>query len=358
MTSGERRSDPMPSLTERELRQQPEAWQWVLDHAPAMLAALGDMSDGAGEFVFCGCGSAYHVALSCAIAFRACGIRARAQTSSEAYLFADASRSWRGSTIVAVSRSGETSETVFALRHAVSQGAKGIAMTCAPDSTLARAAPASLVLDGLNEQSVITTKSVTGMILASLIGAEMLSQGCSGAQAISLGGLPGQCRSALTAAKALVESAFDSENIRQCAFLGAGPLWGVANEARLKMQEMALVPSAASATLEFRHGPMAQCGPHMLVVAMVSQQAFEAEVSVLRDLAKLGGRIFAICERASPELNQSARFVVELQSGLPDHLRQPLYLPPAHLLALQAALRRGLEPDSPPHLARSVILPQ
>jgi glucosamine--fructose-6-phosphate aminotransferase (isomerizing) len=346
----------MPALTEREIWQQPEAWEWVLNHAPTMLAALEDTA-GASEFVFCGCGSAYHVALSCAGAFRAFGIPARAETSSEVYLFEDPARPWRGRALAAVSRSGETSETVFALRHAVSQGAKGVAMTCAPESSLARAAPASLVLHLLNEESVITTKSVTGMILASLIAGDMLSQECSGAQVASLRSLPERCRGALNAAKTVLGNAWDAEKIRQCAFLGAGPLWGVANEARLKMQEMALVPSAAFATLEFRHGPTAQCGPQMLVVAMVSQHAFDAEVSVLQDLAKLGARIFAICERATPELNQAAEFVVELASGLPDHLRQPLYLPPAHLLALQAALSRGLDPDSPPHLARSVVLP-
>jgi glucosamine--fructose-6-phosphate aminotransferase (isomerizing) len=344
----------MAGVTEREIWQQPEAWEWVLDHAPARIEALKD-SVQAGEFVFCGCGSAYNVGLACAAAFRACGIQARAETSSEAYLYSDPSRPWRGRTVVAMSRSGETSETVMALRQAVAQGARGIAVTCDPKSALARAAPASLILEPLNEQSVITTKSVSGMIVAALLAADMLAGSPSPDTAL-VRRLPEKGRDVLQRAEEVCQRAWDANMIRQCAFLGSGPLWGVANEARLKMQEMALVMSEAFPTLEFRHGPMAQCGPHMMVVAMLSGAAFELEVDVLRHLAGLGARVLAICEEATPELNQVTEFIVEQKSGLPCYVRQVLYLPAAHLLALRAAASRGLDPDSPPHLVRSVIL--
>jgi glucosamine--fructose-6-phosphate aminotransferase (isomerizing) len=341
------------TVTEREIREQPRAWQWVLGEIPQRLQAVKP-SLGAREVVFCGCGSAYHVAISCAASFRASGLQGRAETSGEASLFDDPARPWTGRALVAASRSGETSETIWALRRARAQGAEAVAMTCEAESSLACEAPLSLLLEECGERSVVTTKSVTSMMLAGQIAARVLSGSAHPQKPLEA--LPQACQRALDAAGPLVEKAWAGEGFAHCAFLGSGPLWGAANEARLKMQEMALVPSESFPVLEFRHGPMAQAGKEMLVVALLSQAAREREIAVLRQLAGLGATIFAICEAADAELREATPFVLELGSGLPDHLRQPLYLPPAHLLALRAAMSRGLDPDSPQNLSRAVIL--
>jgi len=101
---------------------------------------------------------------------------------------------------------------------------------------------------------------------------------------------------------------------------------------------------------------MAQAGEGMLVVAMLSDSGRAHETPVLKQLAGLGATVLAICPKADDDLRHATPFIVELHCGLPDHLQQPLYLVPAHLLALRAALSRGLNPDSPPNLARAVVL--
>jgi len=344
---------PKPgTLTEQEIWNQPQAWRWVLGEVPGRLQKVKDALTG-GEVVFCGCGSALDVALCCAAAFRAHGILARAETSGEIALFDDPVRPWEGRSLVAVSRSGETSETIWALKRAREQGGRTLAITCEAESTLAREAGDLLLLDGCAERSVVTTKSVTGMILAGHVAAQALSGGPQPRTPFE--SLPQHCQRILETASRTVEQAW-REGFSQCAFLGSGLLWGVASEARLKMQEMALMPSESFPVLEFRHGPMAQAGEGMLVVAMISESAREHEVAVLKQLAGFGATIFAVTEEEDSELRSVTPFIVELNSGLPERVRQPLFLPPAQLLALHAARSRGLNPDSPPNLSRAVIL--
>jgi glucosamine--fructose-6-phosphate aminotransferase (isomerizing) len=139
-------------------------------------------------------------------------------------------------------------------------------------------------------------------------------------------------------------------------FLGAGPLYGVANEAMLKTKEMSLSYSEAYHPLEFRHGPMSMVNERTLVVGLFSDTGLAEELRVLRDMQELGARTLALVEGGSMLADLRPDHVVELRSGLGEWERLPLYLPVLQLLAYHRAIAKGLDPDFPNNLEAVVLL--
>jgi len=348
-------------LSREEILSQPQVWEQIIGQVPGALHELCPAIPAESFFLFTGCGSAYHIALSASAAFRARGIRAEAATAGEVWLFPEQfssqahGQNWA---CIGFSRSGETTETLMALREAEKRRAVSIGVTCEPRSPMAGALGSHvLLLEQAGEKSIITTRSVTAMILASQLAADMLSADCANPQ--DLAGLPKICEKVLNDAEPICQRLAGTERLRQFVFIGSGPLWGVTCEARLKMQETSLAPSVSFPVLDFRHGPMAQLDESSLIVAFLSQPGgsgagWRRELEALRHYRELGPTILAVCEDAGEDLKQITQFIVELRSGLPDWRRQALYLPPAHLLAWHKATSLGLDPDKPRNLVRSV----
>jgi len=124
----------------------------------------------------------------------------------------------------------------------------------------------------------------------------------------------------------------------------------VAQEARLKAEEMALTAAESYPALDYRHGPIARAGKSTLAILFGSEAGANYEAALMEEVTRTGARTLAIAERSSARLKQAVTAAFDLRSGLPDHSRQILYLPPVQWLAHQRALARGLDPDSPPHL--------
>ncbi|MCK4961423.1 MAG: SIS domain-containing protein, partial [Anaerolineales bacterium] len=139
-------------------------------------------------------------------------------------------------------------------------------------------------------------------------------------------------------------------------FLGSGPLYGVASEAMLKMKEISLSYSEAYHFLEFRHGPKSMVDDQSVVIGLLSEQAQDHELAVMREMQDLGARTIILAESPNNKIEQAGDSVVALASGLPSGWRAPLYLPFLQLLALQRALAKGLNPDQPANLDPVVIL--
>jgi glucosamine--fructose-6-phosphate aminotransferase (isomerizing) len=139
-------------------------------------------------------------------------------------------------------------------------------------------------------------------------------------------------------------------------FLGSGPLYGIASEAMLKMKEISLSYSEAYHFLEFRHGPKSMVDDQSLVIGLLSEQAQDHELAVLREMKNLGARTIILVESPNNQIEQAGDNVIALASGLPSGWRDPLYLPFLQLLALQRALAKGLDPDKPANLDPVVIL--
>ena len=136
----------------------------------------------------------------------------------------------------------------------------------------------------------------------------------------------------------------------------SGPLYGLANEAMLKVKEMSLSHAEAYHFLEFRHGPMSMVDGHTLVVGLVSDTACEHEIRLLQEMEGLGARTFVVVEEVSRLGKWRPSYVAELRSGLGEWERTPLYLPILQRLAYHRAVTKGLDPDHPRHLQAVVDL--
>ncbi len=333
--------------TYTEILSQPTTWKHTLQDllASSSLHSL-DLSSYE-QVIFTGCGSTYYLSQWAA---RQCqqqrGIVASAMPASEILLFSDAwLRPSIRSLLVAVSRSGETSETLRAV-ELFRQGGYGdiLAVTCYPQAQLPHLTTWSLLTPAAQEESVAQTRSFTSMMLAVawLIDREIPSG--DGQALFSAGGeMVRNCES-------LAKTLGDNGALSRFFFLGSGPCYGLACEAMLKMKEMSLSYSEAYHLLEFRHGPMSMVGNDSLVIGLLSGNHVNHQLGVLRDMRALGALTLAVAERNTSEISKVADFIIPLNSGLSPVWRAPLYLPILQLMAYFRAIAKGLDPDHPTHL--------
>jgi len=341
--------------TLREINEQPQVWARALEHASEFAREHEELLRSADELVGVGCGSAYHIALCNTAVWRAVTRRpGTAATSSELVHFPEQYlREGVEQLMLCPSRSGETSETVRAVQVGKENGLPVLAFTAYEGSALDRAAAFTLRLPECREQSTITTKSVTSMILAGAVVARVAAEREPVGE---LGRLPEACQVVLDKYADLAREVGSNNRLQKIAYLGSGPLLGAAQEARLKVQEAALRQAEAFPVLDFRHGPMAQVDSATLVIALISQAGRRQEANVLADMKRLGATTVAIAEAATPELHAAADYLVELHSGMGDYFSQALYLPIPHLIAYHKSMSVGENPDSPRNLVYAVRL--
>jgi glucosamine--fructose-6-phosphate aminotransferase (isomerizing) len=329
-------------LTEQEILAQPRLWAATLNIVAGRRASLHGLwqSVSADLILLTGCGSSYYLALTGGAVLQSIlRTPCRVLPSSE-ILFApdDALLGARAPCVIAISRSGETTETVRALEHLKTRGVPAVTLTCVRGGTLSRLADLALELP-VEERSVVMTGSFTSMLLAvAALGAELaddqaLAEALPALPRAGEGGVPRLVAGAGAMATRQLRSSY--------VYLGSGPLFGIASEGALKMTEMALLPARAYHTLEFLHGPKASVSPETLVIGLPWPGGEAYEGQVLRHVAGLGAAVVAVGGVgngiASVELGAPAGTV-------PGMLLATVWL---QALALQAARARNVDPDTP-----------
>jgi glucosamine--fructose-6-phosphate aminotransferase (isomerizing) len=344
-------SDTAVPFIRNEIASQGRTWKELIPLVMKQADALRESFAGVDEIILAGCGSALNASLcGASILQTQTGISSRAVPASECYLFPESvfvgSRKTLG---VLLSRSGKTTEVVRALDGLRSRGIGTIGITCTDDSPLATGSDLALVLTPVTERAVATTRSLTGMILATQLLAAIIS-GDEGYRK-GLGRLPELCQSQMEGYRELGKVIGQRTDLTRYAFVGSGPFFGLARESQLKVKEMVLLPADAYPVLDFRHGPQSNVDAQMLVTAFISDSAREEELQFLRDMRALGGVTWALCERADERLRAHADYVLDLNSGLGELARGPLYMPAVQYMAYYRSLSRGLNPDEPRHLS-------
>lgn len=343
--------------TYHEIMSQPEVWAEALAVGQAnaeRLKAIWRRSQAAG-LLFTGCGSTYYLSLAAAALAREAGLPARAAPASEVWLFPRLAAGLMGRTLlIAVSRSGETSETVRALDAFRQTGGRtAVAITCYPDSALARRADLALALPAAQERSMAQTRSFASMLVLCQVAIGHLTGDDDIVQRLRV--LPILGHRLLDTYGDLAAEVGEERTIRRFFFLGNGPCYGLASEAMLKMKEMSLSDSEAYHTLEFRHGPKSMVDQEALVVGLLSDEARAEESAVLAEMKRLGARLLVLAENDVPELGRPI-YHVKLGSNLSTADRLVLYLPILQLAAYHRAMAKGLNPDAPRHLSAVVVL--
>jgi glutamine---fructose-6-phosphate transaminase (isomerizing) len=254
--------------------------------------------------------------------------------------------------LVAVSRSGETSETVLATRRFRERRLGSVlVLTARAESSLGREGDLTLALPWADDQSVVMTRSFTTLLLA----AWSLAAAVAGDRALQseLEQLPSLCGAAIEEAWPLAARLGEAKEWDHFIYLGMGAYGGLALEGMLKLKEMTRVPCEAYAPLEFRHGPISVVTERTTAILLCQEAGAPYHGSLLADIRKEGGRTVAV---GHPVDGLPADHLLPLGEGLSDRSRGLLYMPLLQLFALQRALTLGLNPDQPQKLARVVRL--
>lgn len=303
------------------------------------------------QVIFTGCGSTHYLALTAAALFRGLtGVPAAGHPASDLLFFEEIITSPRDCLLVAISRSGTTTETLQTVERLRQRGIGGVwTITCEPDSPLAHASDLTLPAAAAREESIAQTRSFSSMLLL----AQALAAHLGGEDWTVLRQTPGSARFILETQEALVEQVGHRLQDDRVYFLGSGPHYGIASEAMLKMTEMSLTVSQAFHFLEFRHGPMSMVQPGAELIGMLTPQASRHELQVLREMRERGAHTLAL---GPMSVDSGATWAIDLPGEYPAWALPVLYMPVVQLLAFHRARAKGLDPDNPRHLAAVIHL--
>lgn len=334
-------------FTYHEILSQPYSWATALEVLKMQRSDIESIRrNDISQVFFTGCGSTYYLALAAAaLTQELTGIPARGFPASELWLYPQTCYPRRGRVLlVAISRSGETTETLRACQGFL-DGTYGelVTVSCYPEMPLAKMGALNLVFSSGQEQSVAQTRAFSTLYLA-CAGLACL---WSGGEIDAFAGLAGAGVKILEAAGVTARTLGQDNSLDRFYFLGSGPRYGLACEINLKMKEMSLSHSEPFHCTEFRHGPISMVGSSTLVVGLLSQTHHTVEAAVLDDVRALGGRTLSIGEESTD---------IQFNSGLHETMRNVLYMPVGQLLAFERSLAKGLDPDRPTHLESVVKL--
>jgi len=338
--------------TYQEIRTQTAAWEEAIQVVSALAPELQALWH-AGNYenvVFTGCGSTYYLSLAgMSLWQKALSSPAKAVPAGDLYLYPQATYGTRPEVrtlLIAVSRSGTTSETIAAVEH-FKRDRQGdvIAITNYGDTPLADLGDISVSIPGGQEESVAQTRSFASMYVA--VTALVVALAGDSALMAALAQLPEVGQRLISNCEPLAQKLGADLSFDRFYFLGSGPRHGLACEGNLKMKEMTLTHSEPFHFLEFRHGPMSMVNERAVIVGLLSEENREHEQRVLNEMAELGGTILTLGEKGSD---------IAFHSQLPSDIRNVLYLPALQLMAYHRSLAKGLNPDRPNNLTAVVEL--
>jgi glucosamine--fructose-6-phosphate aminotransferase (isomerizing) len=268
-----------------------------------------------------------------------------------------------GVTIV-ISQSGETADTLAAMRYAKEQDNKIIAVVNVPESTIAREADAVLQTLAGPEIGVASTKAFTTqlVVLATLAIAAARARGTidaarEAALSTALIEVPARVAEVLNHDQHLKEIALKVAEARDVLFLGRGTSYPIALEGALKLKEISYIHAEGYAAGEMKHGPIALIDDTVPVIVVAPHDdLFDKTASNLQEVRARGGKVIFFSDATGiAKLGGDTLAAVELPTVDP-FVAPILYAVPVQLLAYHAAVAKGTDVDQPRNLAKSVTV--
>jgi glucosamine--fructose-6-phosphate aminotransferase (isomerizing) len=265
--------------------------------------------------------------------------------------------------VIPVSQSGETSDTLQALREAQSRGAPSLAVVNAPDSTIARDSDHVLYTHAGLEIGVASTKCFTAQIAAlHLIALKLgrlrgtLTPDQVRVQIAQLRRVPRLVEHTLGLWDQIGEVAARYFHVQNFLFLGRGVGWTVAMEGALKLKEISYIHAEGYEAGEMKHGPIALIDESMPVVIIANQSRTYAKVLAnAAEVRTRGGVVIAIAEEGDTEIGSVANEVICVPA-VPDPLSAIVTSVPLQIFAYHIATLKGTDVDQPRNLAKSVTV--
>ena len=263
-----------------------------------------------------------------------------------------------------VSQSGETADTLAALRHLQGQVARVLSVVNVPTSSIARESDVAVPIRAGAEIGVASTKAFTAqlLVLALMALRAGVDRGRITPQALAdhlatLRLLPGLMHQALALDEAVQQIAAHLAEARDVLFLGRGPLYPLALEGALKLKEISYIHAEGYAAGELKHGPIALIDQHVPVIVFAPSDAlFAKTVSNMQEVIARNGRVILISDSAGiAEAGEGPWKTLTMPAVAP--LIAPIvYAVPAQLLAYHTAVAKGTDVDQPRNLAKSVTV--
>ncbi|MFO0069550.1 MAG: glutamine--fructose-6-phosphate transaminase (isomerizing) [Alphaproteobacteria bacterium] len=270
----------------------------------------------------------------------------------------------RGGLTIAISQSGETADTLAAMKYAAGQGQPTVAVINVPESSMAHAASAILETHAGPEIGVASTKAFTTQftVLACFALALAEARGTIDPAEIArlthaLAEVPARVSEILHHDEAIQALAGRIQHARDMLFIGRGTSYAIALEAALKMKEISYIHAEGYAAGEMKHGPIALIDESVPVIAIAPSDGwFEKTASNIQEAAARGGKIVALGD--SDGVKALGDIVTESITLPKVHpfVAPILYAVPVQLLAYHTAVLKGTDVDQPRNLAKSVTV--
>ena len=358
-----------------EIHEQPEALERLLDACldgdalkPMLFDSIRDWFREASQLVIVASGSSRHAGLAAEIMFEdRTGLAVDVEYASE--------YSYRGSNttphaaVLVISQSGETADTLAALREARRRGHATLAVTNVPGSTMMREADHALSTEAGKELAIPATKSFLNQLallhLLALAAAE--ARGALSAEGVrtqiaAMRALPGQIRASLaTWVERTQACAIAFSDAKTFLFLGRGVHYPIAREGALKLKESSYVHAEGYPSGEVLHGPNALVADDVPLVVLAAYDPALAEsvtrhertLNLLEILRRQGARVLAIANTGDAVVAALAEQTIEVPPAA-EHLLPLLEVIPLQLFAYYVAIQNGIDVDRPRNLTKSV----
>lgn len=345
----------------KEIYEQPQAIANTLEgrlfNQQLNHSVLGDLS-GIEQVQIVACGTSYHAGMVARYWLESLvGIACNVEVASEFRYRKSVVRP--NSLLVTLSQSGETADTLAALRLAKSLGYRKTLCICnVPGSSLVRESDMALLTRAGTEIGVASTKAFTTQLVALLLLTAALGQNQPLSQTIAqaLTNLPGLIDKALGMDKQIQQLAERFAEKQHALFLGRGEQYPIAMEGALKLKEISYIHAEAYAAGELKHGPLALIDADMPVVVVApNNELLEKLKSNIEEVRARGGELIVFAGAAAEISAQSNLTVVAMPEC--DELVAPiLYSLPLQLLSYHVAIIKGTDVDQPRNLAKSVTV--
>jgi glucosamine--fructose-6-phosphate aminotransferase (isomerizing) len=365
-----------PHAMLREIYEQPDAIAaasraYVLDGSlnPAPFKALAEALRGHERIVIAASGSSRHAGLAAEIMLEdLAGLTVDVEYASE-YCYRS-THTLQSPGVIVISQSGETADTLAALREGKARGLSTVAITNHAGSRMATEADASLPTFAGIEKAIPATKSFTTQLVVLYLTTLYLARLRGRMTSHAVAGLCEQLTQVVAkmhaalpaweeAASGFAEAMKETNAV---LFLGRGIHYSIAREGALKLKESAYVQAEGYPAGELKHGPNALVGKDAPLVVLATRDAndadsvlrYEKTLQLIRDMQAQGARVFAVISEGDTEIGGITPYTIRVPEAS-EYLLPILEVVPLQLLAYFSAILRGIDVDNPRNLVKAVV---
>ncbi|MGD0549952.1 MAG: glutamine--fructose-6-phosphate transaminase (isomerizing) [Candidatus Bathyarchaeia archaeon] len=354
-----------PHFMLKEIHEQPQTLRNTLRLQEHYLDLMGTFLERAREVFLVACGTSYHACMAGSYMFSKLAFLGTYPAIASECVEQHGKSIGIDSTILAVSQSGETSDTLAAIMTARERAATILGLTNVVDSTLTRVSRVYIDQQSGPEIGVAATKTFTSQVSVLAQLALRVAKKRGKVSQDEMDYLSERLKSLPDDAETIIRT--QEEKVRRVAkkykdakaflFLGRGISTATAYEGRLKLMEIAYVPAIALPAGESKHGPIGLVEPGFpVVIVCPKDETHKTVIGNIMEMKARGASVIAVVEEGDQEIERLADDFIEVPKDIGEVLSPILFVIPLQLFAYYMAVEKGYDPDMPRNLAKSVTV--